>query len=48
LLAKKFDEEMNNLVINELEKQLAKKRQNVSSHEIFEFFTTKVLYKEDA
>jgi hypothetical protein len=45
LLAKKFDEEMNNPVRSELERQLIKKRQNISSSEIFEFFTTKVPYK---
>jgi hypothetical protein len=38
---------MNNLVRSELEKQLAKKKQNVSSSEIFEFFTTKVSYKKE-
>ncbi len=42
LLAKKIDEEMNNPVRSELEKQLVKKRQNVPSNEIFDFFTTKL------
>jgi len=49
LLAKKIDKEINNLVNSELERQLAKNRQNVSSSEISEFFIAKVpCKKEDA
>ncbi len=47
LHTKKFDEEMNNPMRSELEKQLATKRQIVSSSEIFDFFTTKVPYKKE-
>ncbi len=47
LLAKKLDEKVNNVVRIELEKQLAKERQNVSSFEIFNFFSTKLPYKID-
>jgi hypothetical protein len=47
LLAKKFDEEMNNLVKSELERQLVKKKQNVSSSEISNFFIIKILYKKE-
>jgi hypothetical protein len=47
LLAKEFDEKMNNPVRNELERQPAKKRQNVFSNGIFEIFTTKVPYKKE-
>jgi hypothetical protein len=38
LLVKKFEEEMNSLMKSELERQLAKNRQNESSSEIFEIF----------
>ncbi len=38
LLAKKLDEEVNNAVRIEVERQPTKKRLNVSSYEIFEFF----------
>jgi len=31
----------------QVERQPAKKRQNVSSYEIFEFFATKLIYKKD-
>jgi len=47
LLAKKLDEKVNNAVKIEVERQLAKKRQNVSSFESFEFFSTKLPYKYD-
>jgi len=46
-LQKKLDEKVNNVVRIELEKQLAKKRQNVSSFLIFNFFSTKLPYKID-
>ncbi len=38
LLAKKLDEEVNNVVRIEIEKKPTKKRLNVSSSKIFEFF----------
>jgi hypothetical protein len=31
----------------QVERQPAKKRQNVSSYETFDFFTAKLLYKKD-
>jgi hypothetical protein len=31
----------------QVERQPAKKRENVSSYEIFEFFVAKLLYKKD-
>ncbi len=46
LLANFFDE-VNSLVRNELERQPIKQKQNVSSSEIFEFFTTKIPYKKE-
>ncbi len=45
LLAKKLDEEVNNVVRVEIEKQLIKKRQNVSSFEVSKFFFAKLPYK---
>jgi hypothetical protein len=47
LLAKKIDKEINSLVKSELERQLAKNRQNVSSSEISEFFIAKVPCKKE-
>jgi hypothetical protein len=47
LVTKKLDEEMNSLVKTQVERQLAKKRQNVSSSNFFEFFSTKLPYKKD-
>jgi hypothetical protein len=47
LLIKTFDEEGNSLVRTQVERQPIKKRQNVSSFEIFEIFFTKLLYKKD-
>jgi hypothetical protein len=47
LLEKTFDEEVNNLVKSELERQIAKNRQNVFSSEISEFFISKVPYKKE-
>lgn len=46
-LQKKLDEEMNNVVKIEVERQLAKKKQNVFSFGIFEFFSTKLPHKYD-
>jgi hypothetical protein len=42
-----LDEEVNNAVKIEVERQPLKKRQNVSSFEIFEFFFIKLIYKKD-
>ncbi len=47
LLTKKLDEEMNSLVRTQVERQLIRKRQNVSSSKNFEFFSTKIVYKKD-
>jgi hypothetical protein len=47
LLVKTFDEEGNSLVRTQVETRLIKKRQNVSSFEIFDFFITKLPYKKD-
>lgn len=47
LFTKQFDKEMNNLVRSELEMQLARKKQNVSSSEISNFFIIKILYKKE-
>jgi hypothetical protein len=47
LLAKKLNEEVNSLMRSQVEKQLVKKRQNVSSYEISEFFFAKLFYKKD-
>ncbi len=47
LLTKFFDKEMNSQMKSELEKKLTKRRKNVSSSEIFEFFTTKIPYKKE-
>jgi hypothetical protein len=47
LLAKAFDEEMNNLVKNGFERQFVKTRQNVSSSEISKFFIAKIPYKKE-
>jgi hypothetical protein len=47
LFTKQFDKEMNNLVRSELEMQLARKKQNVSSSEIFVFFIDELPYKKE-
>ncbi len=47
LIAKKFEEEISSLVRSGLEKQLAKRRPNVSTNEIFEFFSIKDPFKKD-
>ncbi len=47
LLVKTFDEEGNSLMRTQVERQPIKKRQNVSSFEIFEIFFTKLPYKKD-
>jgi hypothetical protein len=47
LLAKKPKEELNSSVRTQVERQLFKKRQNVSSYEITKLFFTKLLYKKD-
>jgi hypothetical protein len=41
MFAKKFEEEITNLIRNGLERQLAKKRPNVFANEISKFFSTK-------
>jgi hypothetical protein len=46
LLAKKLEEEMNSLVRIQTERQLFKKRKNVSSFEIFELFFAKLLTRK--
>ncbi len=45
LLAKKLDEELNNAMIIEVERKPTKKRLNVSSSEIFEFFLQNFLIR---
>ncbi len=47
LLAKKPYEEMNSLVRIQVERQLVKKRQNVSSFENFEISFVELPYKKD-
>ncbi len=47
LLVKKLDEQVNNEMRIEVERQLAKKRLNVSSSFFFEFFLVKLHYKKD-
>jgi outer membrane lipopolysaccharide assembly protein LptE/RlpB len=47
LIAKKFEEEVSNPMRSGLEKQLTKKRPNVSTNEIFEIFSTKDHFKKD-
>jgi hypothetical protein len=47
LLAKKLDEEVNSSMRTQVERQLAKKKQNVSSSEISEIFSIKLPYKKD-
>ncbi len=46
LLAKKLNEEVNNSLRSQVEKQLAKKRQNLFSYEISEFFLQNFLTKK--
>ncbi len=43
LLVKKINEKVNSSMRSQVEKQLAKKTQNVSSYEISEFFFAKLL-----
>jgi len=47
MLAKKIEEEINSPLRNVLEKQLAKKRPNVSSFETSKFFGAKYHFKTD-
>jgi hypothetical protein len=47
MLAKQIEEEINSPLRNVLEKQLAKKRPNVSSFETLEFFGAKYHFKTD-
>ncbi len=47
LLANFLNEEVNSLVRSQVEKQLVKKKQKVSSYEFFEIFFAKVPYKQD-
>lgn len=47
LIAKKFEEEVSSPMKSGLEKQLTKKRPNVSTNEIFEIFSTKDHFKND-
>ncbi len=47
LLAKKLEEEMNSSMRIQVERQLLKKRKNVSSFEIFELFFARLIYKKN-
>jgi len=47
LIIKKFEEEVNGLIRGILERQLTKKRFNVLSNAIFNFFVVKDLFKND-
>ncbi len=47
LIINKFEEEVNGLIRGILERQLTKKRFNVLSNAIFNFFVVKDLFKND-
>jgi hypothetical protein len=47
ILAKRFEEEVNSPLRNVLERQLAKKRPNVSNSEILEFLSAKDPFMKD-